>query len=79
VYRSRGGFIRPGQDAQQRRLADAVWPNDAQARAFGNAKREIGENIDVSVGLGEGGDGEQGHFSFQFPVFSIQWSVFRGY
>ena len=48
------GLLQADQDAQQGGLADAIGADEGQARAAGNGKRNIAEDVLRAKGLGEG-------------------------
>ena len=60
------GVLGPGEDAQQRRLAAAVGPEDADARPVGELEVELGQHRAAAERLDDAARGQQRHRRYGF-------------
>ncbi len=61
VETARGGFILPGQDAQERGFTNAIRPDNPEPGAFFDAKSQPGEDIAVAESFGQIGNSDERH------------------
>jgi hypothetical protein len=61
-----------GQQAQQRGLAGAVRAHQANARALRDGEIDAGEDIVGTVGFGELGGGEDGHWRLEVGGWKLE-------